>query len=390
MFSSRLPARLTRNALSEARVRLRAAGVQVLDLTETNPTAVGLPYPEDVLAALANPRGAIYDPSPLGLGEAREAVCETYARRGIAIDPAHSVLTASTSEAYSFLFKLLADPSDRLLVPQPSYPLFDLLAGLDGLSTAPYRLDPMNGWAIDRQSLERALAPNVRALVVVSPNNPTGSFVRSADREWLVSVAADRGLAIVADEVFADYPVSPRPDATSFAGEERALTFTLGGLSKLAGLPQVKLAWIALSGPDKLVGDALERIEVIADTYLSVSTPVQLAAPLLIDAGRRIRQTIAARLEENLACLRSAVASHPALTLLEPEGGWSAVLRIPATVPEEAVVLRLLNEAHVLVHPGYFFDFSEEAFLVLSLLPDPRVFEHGLSRLADVVAGSRR
>jgi aspartate/methionine/tyrosine aminotransferase len=381
MFSSRLP-RLTPNAVSADLARLRAAGVPLLDLTETNPTAVGLAYPPDLLAPLADARSLRYRPAPFGDLEARAAVAATL---GPTISPDRVVLTSSTSEAYSMLFKLLCDPGDAVLVPRPSYPLFDLLGALDAVRLVPYRLEADAGWAIDRADLERQLSPAARAIVVVSPNNPTGSRVSAGDRDWLVALARERGLAIVADEVFADYPLCPRPDAASFAGVPGALTFTLGGLSKFAGLPQVKLAWTIVSGPEEDVEPALARLEVIADTYLSVSTPVQVAAPRLLAAGRVVGDAIRERIARNFASLAAAAARRPETTLLTPEGGWSAVLRVPAVAPEETIVRRLAAEAHVIVHPGYFFDFDREAYLVVSLLPQPEVFDDGVAR---VLAGA--
>lgn len=387
MFSSRLPAELAENAVARALDRLGRTRVTVFDLTETNPTVVGLPYPPSLASGLADPRVASYHPHPFGRPDARAAVAAACRTSGWTADVSRIVLTASTSEAYAFLFKLLCDPGDEILVPQPSYPLFDLLAGLEGVSVARYGLHPFDAWAIDRVGLAKALTERTRAILVVTPNNPTGSMLRASDRDWLVSTAAERQLALISDEVFADYPLAPLADAVSLSSEDRVLTFTLGGLSKSAGLPQMKLAWIGVSGPDASVREALSRLELIADTYLSVSTPVQVAAGSLIEAGRDIRSALARRLSENLSVLRSTVRAYPALTLVEPEGGWSAVLRIPSTVPEEQVVLKLIDDAHVVVHPGYFFDFPGEAYLVLSLLPEPAVFAEGVSRLARLVAG---
>jgi len=386
MFSARLPGQLTPNAVSSRLAEIRSSGAHLLDLTGTNPTTVDLDYADDVVAPLASPSARTYEPEPFGLDAARRAVLATYpAATRLTVDDI--VLTASTSEAYTLLFKLLCDPGDAVLVPRPSYPLFDLLAGLDGVETRPYRLNLHDAWAIDRDSVERALTPRARAILVVSPNNPTGSMLHRADREWLVSLAAERGLALVSDEVFADFPLTPRADAVSLAGERRALTFTLGGLSKSAALPQMKLAWIAASGPNDVRAEALARLEIIADTYLSVSTPVQLAASALITAGLGRRHAVRARLRDNLDWLRAAVGAYPALTLIEPEGGWAAVVRMPAIEPEEQVVLRLLEEARVLVHPGYFFDFDEEAFLILSLLPPPDAFREGVARMLPLVSG---
>ena len=392
-FSARFPESLRSNALSLALERLRAAGTPWLDLTVSNPTAVGLPYPSDLLAPLADRAASVYRSDPYGLLEAREHVAAEFARRGEAVRPDRIVLTASTSEAYSFLFKLLCDPGDAVLVPRPSYPLFDLLTRLEGVAMQTYRLEYHGAWSIDRASVTAALTSRTRAVLVVSPNNPTGSLLRASDREWLAGLCARHDLAIIGDEVFADYPLQPRADGCRVLGDDRALTVALGGLSKAAGLPQVKLAWMAVAGPDAVVRPALQRLELIADSYLSVSTPVQVAAARLIESGRAIRADIASRLDRNLQCLRERVARWPAISLLEPEAGWSAVLQVPAIDAEERLVLRLLDEARVLVHPGYFFDFPREAFLVVSLLPDPDVFATALDRALPIAhdpAASRR
>lgn len=385
MFSSRLPARLRPNPLSQAVSRARTAGTVRVDLTETNPTVVGLDYPTAAVEALAVRAALTYRPAALGTDDARRAVARACTK---APDPARIMLTASTSEAYSFLFKLLCDPGDEVLVPHPSYPLFDLLTALDGVRQAPYLLDEAGGWCLDRASIEDGVSPATRALLVVSPNNPTGSMLRRGDRDWLVTFAGDRGLGLISDEVFADYPLAPRADVTTLLGEDRVLTFTLGGLSKSAGLPQMKLAWTVVSGPEDLVASALERLEIIADSYLSVSTPVQLAAPALIDAGLQVREAIRGRLRQNLETLRRAVRHAPALTIQEPDGGWSAVLRVPAILSEEQWVLHLLEEHGVLAHPGYFFDIETGVHLVISLLPLPDVFEAGVSRIAAMASGT--
>jgi hypothetical protein len=385
MFSSRLPPRLAPNALSQAVARARSAGTPLFDLTESNPTAVGIPYPVEIAAALADPEALRYRPDPVGLERARRAVAQSMAP--VRVDPDDIVLSASTSEAYSFLFRLLCDAGDEVLVPQPSYPLFELLSSLDGVRAIPYRLDPAGAWCLDRDAILQALSPRTRAILVVSPNNPTGSVIRADDKAWLVGIASEHRLPVVADEVFAQYRLSMPSDVSSFVGERGALTFTLGGLSKSAGLPQVKLAWTIVSGPRALVDDALARLSIIADTYLSVSTPVQIAAERLIAAGVSVRAAIQQRLTKNLKTLRTAAAAYPTVTLLEPSGGWSVVIRVPAVVPEDELVLRLLADAAVLVHPGYFFDFDTEAYLVLSLLPDEAVFREGCARLLQVVGG---
>jgi aspartate/methionine/tyrosine aminotransferase len=381
MFSSRLPGALEENAVTRVLARLRTAGTPIVDLTETNPTAVGLPYPADLHAMLSSPEALAYEPEPLGLPSAREAVAREFARQGTPIPADRIVLTASTSEAYSLLFKLLCDAGDEVLIPQPSYPLFELLSRLDNVKTVPYALHMHCGWSLDRASIEHALTPRTRAVLVVSPNNPTGSIISDDDAAWLAGVCIARGIAIIADEVFADYSLSARPASSSLPHCNEALHFSLGGLSKSAGLPQMKLGWMAVSGPDALVSEAIAKLELICDTYLSVATPVQVAAASLIEAGAKIRASIQARVMTNLSKCRELIATRPDMTLLEPDAGWCVVLQVPATESEEHMVLRLLEEQHVLVHPGYFFDFPKEAFLVLSLLPPPDVFADGVARV---------
>lgn len=381
MFSSRLPQMLHENAVTRLLARLRADGRSIVDLTETNPTQAGFAYPPDLHHALASPRALNYTPEPLGLSPARTAAASELRRQGVRVAADRVVLTASTSEAYSLLFKLLCDPGDSVLVPQPSYPLFDLLSRLDSVSTSPYLLHMHGGWMIDRASVLGAITPRTRAVLVVSPNNPTGSVIGEDDARWLDEECAMRGIAVIADEVFLDYSLTLRALQSVGSRPCHALTFVLGGLSKSAGLPQMKLGWMAVLGPDAVTQTAIERIEMIADTYLSVATPVQIAASSLIQAGAEIRATIHARVRANLAHCRALVAEHGHATMLEPEAGWCVVLRVPAVESEEAMVLRLLGDRGVLVHPGYFFDFPSEAFLVLSLLPPTDVFVDGLARV---------
>jgi alanine-synthesizing transaminase len=383
VFSHRVPADLRQNALAAAVARARGASRPILDLTSTNPTTVGLPYPADLLSPLADARSCRYQPAPLGLPDARAAVARDFARRGLHVDASRIVLTSSTSEAYSVLFKLLCDPADDVLVPEPSYPLFTHLTRLDAVRAVPYRLEYHGVWSIDRESLASAWSERTRAVLVVSPNNPTGSMLRADDLRWLLGECASRGAAIVSDEVFADYAIDPAADAvTSVLGEgprgTGVLRFALGGLSKSAGLPQVKVGWMALDGPPAQVGDALARLELICDTYLSVSTPAQAALPALIDAGASIREAIAARVAANHELVRATVARFPACTALRIEGGWAAVVRVPARVSEDALVQALVEHDGVLVHPGYFFDFPHEAFVVVSLLTPTNVLAAGL------------
>ena len=383
MFSARTHWDLRPNRLAQLLEEKRRAGVRVLDLTESNPTKVGLPVPDDLLAPLAARGGALYEPTPCGLPSARAAVAADFARRGVALEPDRVVLTASTSEAYAFLLKLLCDPGDEILVPRPGYPLFEYLACLESVGVRGYPLEHDGSWHLDVPALRAAVSPRTRALVVVSPGNPTGAYLKRDERDALESLAAEHDLALVSDEVFGDFGFSDDPErVASVARDGPALAFTLGGLSKRCGLPQVKLAWLAVTGPAGPRREALERLEVMADTYLSVSTPIQVAAPTLLARREELQGPLRERLQANLATLRGAVGPGSTASLLEPEGGWSAVLRVPATLPEEERVARLLRQTDVSVHPGYFFDFPTEAYLVLSLLPAPSTFAEAVDRLA--------
>ena len=390
MFSSRVPRDLASNRLAIATGAHRASGRRLLDLTVTNPTAVGLHYPDDLLAPLAESGALAYRPEPFGLASARRAVADDYARRGISVAEDRVVLTASTSEAYSILFKLLCEPTgDAVLVPVPSYPLFDHLTRLDGVECRPYALEYHGRWEVDERSVDRAWRDTTRAVLAVSPNNPTGSVLSPTGLDALSTRCASRDAALIVDEVFADYIFGPSTDdelsshRAARTADRGCLAFRLGGLSKSAGLPQVKLGWIAVDGPGELVRGALQRLELICDTYLSVSTPVQVAAPALIERGAEIRQQIRTRIADNLACLRAAVAADPALELLNADGGWTSVIRVPAKGSEEDLVIDLLEARDTLTHPGFFFDFPHEAFLVLSLLPEPAVFAEGVNRIAE-------
>jgi alanine-synthesizing transaminase len=378
--SSRLPARTDVNALAAAVASLRAGGAAILDLTESNPTRAGFPYPDRLLAGLAGARGLHYAPDPLGLHDARVAVAADCARRGASVDPAHVVLSASTSEAYSWLFKLLCDPGDVVLVPQPSYPLFEHLTRLEAVDAAGYRLEFHGRWEMDVASIAAAPA-RTRAILAVSPNNPTGSYLSSDDVARLTALCMDRGWALIVDEVFADYCLDHTAPLTDIATRAGVLTFTLAGLSKTVGLPQLKLAWTIVGGPHGARAAALHGLELIADTFLSVATPVQASLHELLIEGSSIRDAIHTRVRQNLKQARAAIARHPACTLLPAEGGWSAVVRVPATRSEETLVLDLLMRERVLVHPGYFFDFPHEAFVVVSLLPPEAEFADGFERL---------
>lgn len=384
MFSSRLNWSLPRNRLSALLAEKRQAGARVLDLTESNPTRAGLEYPQaEILASLTDERALRYDPSPGGLRAAREAVAGYYRAEGLSIGPARVLLTASTSEAYAYLFKLLANPGDEILAPRPSYPLFEFLAGLESVRIRQYPLRYDGVWHVDFEALEQSITSRTRAIVAVNPNNPTGSFLKRAELERLEALAVRHNLAILSDEVFRDYALVEDADRVStLAGQRQALTFSMSGLSKIAGMPQMKAGWMVASGPGS--DEALEALELIADTYLSVSTPVQVALPRLLAISGGILEQIRQRTAANLVHLRQATRNSAA-TLLRVEGGWYAVLQIPRTRTEEEWTLKLLGECEVLVQPGFFYDFESEAFLVLSLLTGPATFAEGVARVLSVI-----
>jgi aspartate/methionine/tyrosine aminotransferase len=390
-FSTRVPPRLEPNQLARTLADLRRRGEPLLDLTGSNPTRAGFDYPPDLLSRLADAAGLQYRPEPLGLPEAREAVAADFARRGFAIDPGRIALTASTSEAYSLLFKLLCDPGDEVVVPQPSYPLFEHLTRLDAVSARPYQLEYHGRWTIDVASVERALTARTRAVLIVNPNNPTGNYVKPDELDRLARLCADRDIALISDDVFDDYSLEETRGSRGALSERTdVLGFTMGGLSKSSGLPQAKLGWIAVSGSDTIVDAALPRLEFACDTYLSVSTPVQLAAADLLERGACVRRQIQSRVRANLALCASLVAGSPACTLLHAEGGWSAVIQVPTLAPEEDLMLALLQESAVLVYPGYFFDFPRESFLIVSLLTPGASLEDGLTRVLARFAPDRR
>lgn len=383
MWSARTRWELAENPLARALAARRSTGAPVLDLTASNPTRVGLHAPADVMALLGDAGARDYSPEPLGLPAAREAAAAEFARHGAAVEPGRVFLSASTSEAYAWLFKLLCDPGDRVLVPRPSYPLFEYLARLESVEVDRYPLSFDGEWHLPVSAVEAALTPRTRAVVIVHPNNPTGSCLKRDEAAALHELCAARGVAIVSDEVFADYAFAPDPRrAGSFAADGPALAFAMGGLSKACALPQLKAGWTAVSGPRPLREAALARLEVIADTYLSVGTPVQRALPALLARREALAAPVRARVAANLASLREALRAAPAVSLLPVEGGWSAVLRVPATVSEDERALRLLEREGVLVHPGYFFDFESGAWLVVSLLTPPEVLTAGAAAIA--------
>lgn len=379
-ISSRLPRGFEPNPLSAALARLRLEGREILDLTVSNPTRCGFAYPEaEIRAALSGPAVLAYDPDPQGSRTAREAVA---AHHGHGLQADDLLLTASTSEGYGLLFKLLGDPGDEILVPSPSYPLFDWLARLEGLHAHSVPSYFHDRWHLDLGALDSAVSPRTRAVVVVNPNNPTGHFLSRAEWGSLTALCARHGLALLVDEVFADYALEPPADRLATALVDLAPpcpVFLLSGLSKVAALPQLKLGWIAVRGPG--AADCLEALAFLADQYLSVSAPVQAAAPRLLDLAPVIRNQVRGRLQANLATLDAELLAHPRLSRLPVEGGWSVLLRRPALDPDEACARRLLEAAATLVHPGTFFDLPGDGHLVLSLLTPEKTFQDGLLRI---------
>jgi hypothetical protein len=383
VFSERAGWSTRPNRLATALDARRRGGAPLLDLTVTNPTRVGLPWPGDAIgAALAAGAAEPYDPDPRGDVRARGAIAAAYAARGLAVDPDRIVLTASTSEGYAWLFKLLCDPGARVLVPRPSYPLFEFLATLESVEASAYPLRFDGRWEIDGEALERTLGDpgGAAAIVAVHPNNPTGSRLTPDERALLEDHAARQGAALISDEVFAPYPLDAGPTA-SLLGRDAVPAFVLDGLSKSAGLPGMKLGWIVVQGPAAFRDQALARLEVVADTYLSVGQPAQRALPRLIEIGAGIAGDIRERTRRNAATLRAACPAGSRCEALPVEGGWSAVVRVPHTRTEEDWCLALLEQDGVVVQPGFFFDFESEAFLVVSLLVDEGAFAEGIARV---------
>jgi len=380
MFSSRLNWGIPANPLSRLLAEKRSSGATILDLTESNPTSAGFTYPADrILAALADPRSLCYEPAPAGLLAARSAVSGYYSGR---VDAARILLTASTSEAYALLFKLLADPGDEILVPRPSYPLFDFLAALESVRMVEYPLVYHGSWSVDFDALARRITPRARAIVVVNPNNPTGSYLKKSELAEITDLCRRHNLAILSDEVFSDYALADDPRrVASLVNVNDVLTFSMSGLSKLVGLPQLKLGWIVTSGPADVCTHALERLELIADTYLSVGAPVQWAAGPLLALRESMQAQILERVRGNLVYLESQIGRDSPWRVIEPEGGWYAVIQAPRIYSEEEWALTLLGEHDVLVQPGFFFDFESEAFLVASLLTPPQIFQEGIRRI---------
>jgi alanine-synthesizing transaminase len=381
MFSDRTSWNLKSNHLSEALARHRAAGKPLLDLAASNPTECGFEYDRQaILLALSNPESLSYEPDPKGLLSARRAVAEYYSAREIVVPTEDVILTTSTSEAYSFAFRVLCNPGDELLVPEPSYPLFAFLADIHDVKLVAYPLLYDHGWQIDFHALQQAITERTRGIIVVNPNNPTGHFCKSGEMEKLNEICPPRQIAIIADEVFLDFNLvenTPR----SFAANTGCLTFTMSGLSKISGLPQMKAAWLIASGPEELKAPALARLDVIADTFLSMNAPVQLALPAFLELRQGFQKQVMVRVRKNLAELDNQLSALRSCARLEMEGGWYAVVRIPVFRSDEDLAIELLTTQGVYFHPGHFYDFPTDGYLIVSLIAPERDFNEAIKRL---------
>jgi aspartate/methionine/tyrosine aminotransferase len=383
MFAARTNWNLKPNRLAEALARHKSSGRRLFDLSASNPTECGFKYDATaIMRALCTPASLQYHPDPRGLKTARQAVCDYYAARGEHVALDDLLLTASTSEAYSFVFRLLANPGDELLVPTPSYPLFDLLADVSDVKLTRYPLFYDHGWHIDLHAFEQAITPRTRGVIVVHPNNPTGHYTKPDEATQLNRICSANNMAIIADEVFLDFSLGGAQK--SFVANTAALTFTMSGVSKISGLPQMKFAWLAVSGPAAAKQEALARLELIADTYLSMNAPIQLAAPVFLQQRENFQRQLMARVRRNLAELDRQLAGKNHLARLELEGGWYAVLRVPATRPDEELAIELLENHDVYLHPGHFYDFAGDGYLVISLITAEQEFSQGVRRILSV------
>ena len=381
MFADRTNWNLKSNRLSEALAKHRAANRPLLDLTVSNPTECGFVYdPGSILQALANPGSLSYDPEPKGLLSAREGIVEYYSAHDVVLPLENVILTTSTSEAYSFTFRVLCNPGDEVLIPEPSYPLFSFLADIHDIKLTSYPLLYDHGWQIDFHSLQQTITPRTRGVIVVNPNNPTGHFCKAGEMEKLNEICSSRQIAIIADEVFLDFHLEARRPS-SFAANDTSLTFTMSGLSKIAGLPQMKIAWLITSGPEALKTQALSRLEVIADTFLSMNTPVQLAIPRFLELRHGFQNQLMTRVRRNLAKLDAQLAAQSSCSRLEVEGGWYAALRVPVTRSDEDLAIELLSTQEIYVHPGHFYDFPADGYLIVSLITPAEDFDEGIKRL---------
>lgn len=372
------------NPLVACLERLRENKEEIIDLTESNPTRCHFTYSQDaILTPLGSPAGLNYQPEPKGLVTAREAIARYYQEKGAGVPLERILCTASTSEGYMYIFRLLADPQDCILFPRPSYPLFSCLGDLNDVGLIYYPLSYKSGWQIDFSQLKKKISKKCKAVVLVNPNNPTGSYIKEEESRALNEICREKGLALISDEVFFDFALNTDSRKSSLVNNSEVLTFVLGGLSKTLALPQMKLSWIIVSGPGALVQESMRRLEIISDTYLSVNTPVQNALPQWFESRQEIQKQIIKRLGQNLAFLEEAAraSGHGSVSVLKPEGGWYAVLRLPDAAEEEDFALTLLEKGRVFVHPGYFFDFDSGSHLVISLLPPPEIFREGVGKI---------
>jgi alanine-synthesizing transaminase len=381
MFSDRTNWNLETNRLSEALAKHRASRKRLFDLTVSNPTECGVRYDTAAIRkALSQSKALHYEPNPRGLIAARRAIATYHSAFGKKVPPEDILLTTGTSEAYAFVFRLLCNAGDEILVPEPSYPLLNFLADIQDVKLVRYPLVYDHGWQIDFHALGEAITPRSRAIVVINPNNPTGHFTKPAEIKQLNEICASRQMALIADEVFLDFALAKKRPS-SFASNEGALTFTMSGLSKVCGLPQMKASWLITSGPEALKAEALARLEVIADTYLSMNTPVQLAIPILLKQRHLFQKQVMMRVRKNLKELDRLLATQKSCGRLTVEGGWNAVLRVPVVHSDEDTAIQLLNEKSVYVHPGHFYDFASDGFLVVSLITPEKEFAEGIKRV---------
>ena len=385
MFAHRTNWDLKSNEIARCLENLKKSDVQIFDLTESNPTRCNFNYPpEKFLTPLNRTENLTYEPSAKGSLKTRESVSSYYKNFGISVDPNCIFLTASTSEAYSYIFRLLLNPNEAISVPSPSYPLFDFLTSISDIRLHRYPLIYDTKWKIDLNDLKKTIHKDSKAIVIVNPNNPTGSFIKKPELDELNQLAKTNKLALISDEVFADYSLSENKSLVkTLSGNKQVLTFTLSGLSKVVGLPQMKLSWLVVSGPDELLHSALERLELISDTYLSVNTPAQTSLPEWLSNRFVIQDQIMNRIRQNLHILHEVTTQLPFAETLAMEGGWYAVLKLRRIKNEEQFALTVLGEHHVLIYPGYFFDFPEEGYCVVSLLPETQIFREGLLRMVN-------
>ncbi|HWZ96406.1 MAG TPA: pyridoxal phosphate-dependent aminotransferase [Candidatus Dormibacteraeota bacterium] len=383
MFASRTNWNFAENRLTQALAEHRRNGHALIDLTLSNPTEAGFTYDQPtILSALQNRASLQYEPAPQGLRSAREAVAQYYAEKKSPVSTEDIFLTTSTSEAYSYIFRMLCNPGDEVLIPTPGYPLFDFLADLNDVRLVRYPLVYDHGWQIDFPSLERAITPLTRAVVIVNPNNPTGHYAKPQEQSQLASICEKNNLAIIADEVFLDFSVDGTV-GTTFAAQNTALTFSLSGLSKICGLPQMKSAWIAISGPEESKQEARKRLEIIADSYLSMNAPVQHALPRLLATRKQFQAQLLDRVRTNLVALDDRLSAQAVCSRLVCEAGWNVILRVPATRSDEDLALELLQKQGVFVHPGHFYDFPQDGYLVLGLIAPKMDFAEGTRRLLE-------